>query len=1016
MINSKSLDSYYAALASYRAQGVTNELGLRAAFANLLETVAKSQGWTLIQEQKLANRARPDGTLYDAFKIPRGYWEAKDGNDDLDVEIRKKINRGYPLTNSIFEDTRRGVLYQHGRVVFAADLTKKGELADLLHRFLDYSAAQVETFHRAVRQFQDQIPELARGLEQLIEDERGKNQTFVATFRAFEQVCRSAINPNISVQAIEEMLVQHLLTERLFRTVFGNSDFTDRNVIASEIETVIRALTSRSFSRSQYLQQLDHFYNAIEDAARTIDDWSEKQGFLNTVYERFFQGFSRKQADTHGIVYTPQPIVDFMVNSVEEVLRTEFGTSLSTPGVKILDPATGTGNFIVNILRRINRRDLKKKYAEDLFANEVMLLPYYIASLNIEHAYYELTNEYAPFEGICFVDTLDMAESDQLGLFSEENTERVERQKNAAITVIIGNPPYNVGQLNENDNNKNRRYDVVDKRVRETYAKDSRATNKNALGDVYVKFFRWAADRLRDNDGVVCYVSNNSFVDQIAFDGMRKQFAQHFDQIYHLDLHGNVRQNPKLSGTIHNVFGIQVGVGITVAVRNSNSQGRFIKYHRVPEMWRKIEKLAFIADAQNLSGVEWKTLQPDAKQTWITEGLDTDFDTFLPMGTREAKAERGETQTIFKTYSGGVKTNRDEWAYDFSRAALASKAQLFSDTYNSEVDRWQRRSNRAINIDEFVTYDDRRIKWSENLKANLARGNHTAFDVNDIRPTLYRPFCKEFIYFERSIIERVYQMPSFFPVEASEQENAVIWLKVGADWPMFGLMTNVIPDILPQGGTQCFPFYTYSEDGTERRENITDWALAQFRAAYGDVVTKWDIFHYAYALLHHPAYREKYKENLKRELPRLPLVGSGTEHAPATFRAFARVGQQLASLHLGYETAPEYDLQWIVNRAVPFSWRVEKMRLSKDKTQLVVNESLTLASIPPAAFAYRLGNRSALEWVVDQYQVSTDKRSGIVSDPNRIDDEEYIVRLVGRVITVSIETMRLVEVLPPLGG
>ncbi len=340
------------------------------------------------------------------------------------------------------------------------------------------------------------------------------------------------------------MLVQHLLTERLFRTVFGNENFTRRNVIAAEIEKVIDALTSRAFSRGDYLRQLDHFYNAIEDAARTIDDWSEKQGFLNTVYERFFQGFSRKQADTFGIVYTPQPIVDFMLASVEEVLQREFNTSLSTPGVKILDPATGTGNFIVNLLKNyINRSALKRKYAEDLFANEVMLLPYYIAALNIEHAYYELTGEYAPFEGICFVDTLDIAEAQQLSLFSEENTERVEREKNADITVIIGNPPYNVGQLNENDNNKNRKYDVIDKHVRETYAKDSRATNKNALSDVYVKFFRWAADRLRGQDGIVCFVSNNSFLDQIAFDGMRKHLAQDFQRIYIVNLQGNIRKD-----------------------------------------------------------------------------------------------------------------------------------------------------------------------------------------------------------------------------------------------------------------------------------------------------------------------------------------------------------------------------------------------------------------------------------------------------------------------------------------
>lgn len=572
LTNHKAIDAYYAAMSAFRSQDVTHEQATRLGFSTLLDAVAKTAGWTLVLEQTLANRKRPDGTLYDAYRIPRGYWEAKDTHDDLQAEIKAKIARGYPLTNTIFEDTRRAVLYQNSRPVFEADLTQRGQLVTLLAQFFDYTGAQIEEFHVAVRKFQDQIPELALGLMRLIEEARANNPRFVTAFDEFARICRGAINPNISVAAIEEMLVQHLLTERLFRTVFGNEEFTDRNVIAVEIEKVIRALTSRSFSRREYLRQLDHFYLAIEDAARTIDDFSEKQAFLNNVYERFFQGFSRKQADTHGIVYTPQPIVDFMLASVDEVLKQEFGLSLSTPGVKILDPATGTGNFIVNLMRNyISRRDLKKKYAEDLFANEVMLLPYYIAALNIEHAYYDLTGEYGPFEGICFADTLDLAEDRQLNMFAEENTERVEREKNAEITVIIGNPPYNVGQLNENDNNKNRKYKLVDQHVRETYARDSRATNKNALSDVYVKFFRWAVDRLRGQDGIVCYVSNNSFVDQLAFDGMRQHLVGDFTQIYHLDLHGNVRQNPRLSGTAHNVFGIQVGVDSVIRFSRSGS-------------------------------------------------------------------------------------------------------------------------------------------------------------------------------------------------------------------------------------------------------------------------------------------------------------------------------------------------------------------------------------------------------------------------------------------------------------
>ncbi|HEV7236015.1 MAG TPA: N-6 DNA methylase, partial [Ktedonobacteraceae bacterium] len=530
------------------------------------------------------------------------------------------------------------ILYQNNKLALDIDLTNTKELITVLDSFFHYAAPDIATFEHAVADFKESIPDLAQGLVQRIQEEHAHNKTFVAAFTNFLELCRTSLDPHMSRETVDEMLVQHLLTERLFRTIFDNSDFINRNVIASEIEKMIQALTSRAFNRKEFLKSLDRFYIAIENAARNLDDWSEKQHFINIVYERFFQGFSVKQADTHGIVYTPQEIVDFMCASVEEVLQREFGTSIAEPGVQILDPCVGTGSFIVNLLHRIPRHKLKHKYLHDLFCNEIMLLPYYIASLNIEHEYYERTGEYLPFEGICFADTLELAEGQQLSMFVEQNTERIQREKDAPIMVVIGNPPYNVGQVNENDNNKNRKYPVIDQRIRETYAKDSKASNKNALSDAYVKFFRWAVDRLQGRDGIVCYVSNNSFVDQIAFDGMRKNLLQDFTQVYHLDLHGNVRKNPKLSGTTHNVFGIQVGVGITIAIHSSHHTQRSVFYYRVPEFWRKTEKLGFIAKAGSLEKVEWIELRPDERDTWLTEGLHSEFTTFLPMGTREAKA------------------------------------------------------------------------------------------------------------------------------------------------------------------------------------------------------------------------------------------------------------------------------------------------------------------------------------------------------------------------------------------
>ncbi len=492
----KAIGRYYKELDEYKSKA-SHELALRAAFHNLLADGARQVGWTLVDEQTIEGGIRPDGVMRDANNLRRGYWEAKGPESDLDREIADKIKKNYPLTNTIFENTRRAVLYQGKRKVFDLDMTRVNDVQDALQQFLTYTEPHIERFQTAVLEFKARIPELARDLLDIIEKEHRENKRFITAFNSLASICRQSLDPNLDDKAIDEMLVQHLLTERIFRTVFNNSDFVNRNVIAAEIEKVISALTSRSFNRQEFLKHLDRYYVAIEGTARGIESWSERQEFLNTVYEGFFQGFSVKQADTHGIVYTPQEIVDFMCNSVEEVLKREFGTSIANPGVQILDPCVGTGSFIVNLVRHhIPRSKLKYKYQNDLFCNEIMLLPYYIASLNIEHEYYERMNDYLPFEGICFADTLNL-EGLQMELFSEKNMERIQSEKNAQIMVVIGNPPYNVGQKSENDNNKNRKYKMIDDRIRVKHMqKILKPTIKMHLSDAYVKFFRWATDQI----------------------------------------------------------------------------------------------------------------------------------------------------------------------------------------------------------------------------------------------------------------------------------------------------------------------------------------------------------------------------------------------------------------------------------------------------------------------------------------------------------------------------------------
>ncbi|HEX7720613.1 MAG TPA: type ISP restriction/modification enzyme [Pyrinomonadaceae bacterium] len=1008
----KPVQNYYEALRQFKTIGVSHEGAVRSAFQTLLEHCGRQFGWKLVPEWQIkrdrAHSLRVDGALLDQFSITHGYWEAKDSHDDLAKEVKKKLTIGYPQTNIIFQSPGRAILWQNGRALRDEDISEPAALVEILKQFFEHIPPEIETWNGVVAQFQTRVPELGRALAELIKDEEKSNARFRAAFDAFLALCRQSINPNLSAQAVEEMLIQHLLTERIFRTVFNNPDFTRRNVIASEIEKVIDALTSQSFSRDGFLQSLDRFYKAIDSTAKTIDDFSQKQQFLNTVYEKFFQGFSVKVADTHGIVYTPVSIVNFMVRSVEDILQKEFGKSLSSPDVHILDPFVGTGNFIVHIMQAIKKTALAQKYHNELHCNEVMLLPYYIASMNIEHEFYERTGNYETFEGICLVDTFELAEAQQISFFSTENTARVERQKRAPIRVIIGNPPYNMGQLNENDDNKNRKYRVLDKRVSDTYARASKASLVNKLSDPYVKAIRWASDRIGE-EGIVALVTNDSFLDQIAFDGMRKHLAQDFSTIYILDLAGNVRKNAKLSGTTHNVFGIQIGVSINLLVRRKGEVSRQadIYYARVGEEWRKEEKYRFLDSAEHRSNVSWSQIHPDSKESWLTKGFRVEFDNFLPLATKENKSGLDpDAGVIFTTHSLGVATSRDDWVYDSDLGKLENKVSKLVSNYNLEVARYSQSDVAVKDIDSFINNSASFIKWTDRLKDSLKKRRTLKFEATQIRKASYRPFLKRFLYFDNLLNQRRYQQHVIFSSTNPLVENTVLCATgVGAERPFATLVSNAIPDLNFFGpGTvpQWFPFYTYNEDGTNRRENITDWALEQFRSHYKDKsITKWDIFHYVYALLHHPTYRERYAANLKRELPRIPFAPD--------FKSFVDIGKRLAEIHVNYEQQPEYPLERIEAPGKPLDWRVEKMKLSKDKRSLIYNDFLTLSGIPPEVFGYRLGNRSALEWIIDQYQVSTDKRSGITNDPNRADDPRYIVRLIGQVIAVSLDTTKLVQ-------
>lgn len=1078
----RELQHYFAKLAEYDRKRVTKETSIRfqtidrlldeaaAQFGNVRYEPHKSSSGKTHSAGRGQTTIIPDGTVL-IDDIPCGYFEAKDAGDDLMSEVRDKFASGYPQTNILFWQPKRAILWQDGAQAFDLDISSPENLAIVLETFFAYEPAHYREWRRAIEIFDRDLPLLARDLAARVHHEATSNKRFQSAFQDFHRLAREAIRPDLSLEVSYDMIVQHVFIERIFRTVFRNPDFVRKNVIARAIETVVDALTSKSFSRDSFLQGLEPFYTAVEAIAGSIYDFSLKQYFLNGVYERFFKAFNPKIADTHGIVYTPREVVDFMIRSVEEILQRDFSRSLADAGVHTLDPFVGTGTFMLAAVRHIHETSpgaLPQKYHHELHANEITLMAYYIAAMNIEHEYFERTGEYAPFDGICFVDTFSIAdktdESGTIGFHSmtEENTERIRRQQQAPIMVVIGNPPYNAGQISENDNNKNRKYPFLDRRVRDTYTKASKATNKNDLNDVYIKALRYATDRILNNgerladaEGVVAFITNNNFLDAISFDGVRKYLAEEFNRLYIVNLRGNVRKNPKIAGTTHNVFGIQVGVSINILVKLKNSDEHRIFYADTDEYALKEERLALLTQAEHIlneDGFAWRELTPDARHAWLTDGLESGFDAFLPMGTKEAKA--GSGNAIFDRYCLGLTTNRDVWAYNFDREALEANMRRTIATYNDHVQRWQapQGSSNAVDeaLDNFCDYDDTKISWSGTLKINVRRKKSIQYNTQSVRTALYRPFCKHVLYFDEVLNERPREWHLYLPHKQAEQENRVVIINgMGSDKVLSPFMSNCIVDLAFHGSqsVQCFPLYTYDTETGERRENITDWGLDAVRSRYGAAgagITKTDIFHYIYALLHAPGYRTKYAANLRRDLPRVPFAQDF-----ADFQRFVEAGQRLADLHMNYEAVPEWDgLEWsgaedflskkrtLQERQAFFALGYEKMKLRGVKVKdgeelpatltLEYNGNLTISGIPREVLAYKLGTRSALEWVVERYCITADavkeqadgtkRGSGIINDPNRSEamlaEPEYVARLVGRVVQVSMETQALVRSLP----
>jgi len=1008
------INAYLNELATLRRIGGTTEGVTSEAFKDLLKAWARPLGFTFIPKHAFTTTAKVFNIVDGAImleRFPIGYWEAKDEDDDLDVEIEKKFRRGYPKSNIIFEDTHRAVLWQHGKFVMDCAVTDGPELGKLLDIFFGYEREETTNFKKAVAQFKVDLPPILDILRQQIDAAQADVPAFQSAAAAFLKQARETINPSVTAEDVREMLIQHILTENIFAKVFGDDEFHRKNNVAK----ALYALEDTFFSgdvRRRTLSKLSTYYAAIESASALITSHSEKQGFLKAIYEGFYKVYNAKAADRLGVVYTPNEIVRFMVESADWLCEKHFKKNLIDRDVEILDPATGTGTFIVELLEHFSGQPekLKHKYAEELHANEVAILPYYVANLNIEATYNAITGSYAEFPGLCFVDTLDNVAAlgifsghqyDLLGGMSDENADRVKRQNSRKISVIIGNPPYNAWQENYNQNNANRPYARVDQRIGATYIKEGTAQNKNSVYDMYTRFVRWASDRVKD-EGVIAFIIGRKPFAKAAYDGFRKVIAREFAEIWVFDLGGDVRDNPKLSGTKNNVFGIQTGVAMVFLVKKKGkSGGAIIRYARRPEMETAEDKLAAVSAIGGLGNLAVETIQPDRKDDWLNLS-DNDWDSLVPLVDPGVSLARTTAQhkAVFRLMSNGLKTQRDEWAYDVSKDCLAAKVRQMVDIYEAT-----RRD---------PTFADREtIKWDAELDRHRAANVSKAFTPDAVIESAYRPFTKRWLYFDTHFNGRTYQLPSMF---GRGPNPTLIFSDPFAQKPWMALSVDGVPDLHLVGAAAaaiCTSRFRFNKEG-DRLDNITDWALTQFTDRYGKAaaISKDDIFAYVYAVLHDPVYRETYALNLKREFPRIPLYPD--------FGKWRVWGQALLDLHIGYETAapaPVIRTDTRDPKRAEGTTPVVKLKSDADNGIVVLDADTQLSGIPTQAWRYRLGNRSAIDWVLDQHKEKTPKDPTIREKFNTYrfaDYKETVVDLLARVVTVSVETVAITDAMAAL--
>ena len=874
---------------------------------------------------------------------------------------------------------------------------------------------------------------------------KSRNSETKDAFEKFLKGLRKNINPSVSEEDAIEMLSQHLITKPVFEALFNSYEFVKKNPISKAIQKILKTLEGEEFEKEQVV--LNKFYESVKNKVKGIDNPAGKQAIIKELYDKFFNIAFPKMADRLGIVYTPIEIVDFIINSVEDALNSEFNLSLNDKGVHILDPFTGTGTFIVRLLqsRIIKNKNFLYKYLNEIHANEIVLLAYYIAAINIEECFHDFSKieEYKSFQGITLTDTFQLLENkNEIGeqMFLENN-ERLLKQNKAQIKVIFGNPPYSAKQGRANDSNQNLDYPSLDNRIEETYKELSTGNLIASLYDSYVRAFRWASDRVDDSSGVICFVTNGSFIDSVSADGLRKSLIKEFDKIYLFNLRGNQRTSGEISrqegGKIFG-SGSRTQVVITLLIKNSkNKTKNKLFYHDIGDYLSREDKLKIIKKYKSINNISWKNIKPNEQGDWINK-RDPNFNKLTPIINKE----NINNNSFFNFYSIGMVTNRDSWIVNFSKKKLINNIRNMINFYNSQVDDYLKfirsESNKIRNdkkniLDKIINNDPKKISWTVNLKKSLSKGVKYNYGEGSIVEYLYRPFCKNYIYLDKNLIERPSKMSKIFP--KLNLPNIFICLPgLGSDRNFSSFISkDIIDNNFFNGGTQCFPLYIYDNEvekdnnfslfkteedieqfnGYKRKINITDELFKKYFNILKFKISKEDIFYYIYGILN-SSYKEKFNIELKKEIARIPLQKN--------FKIFSKAGRDLANLHLNYEDLDPYPLKNI-NIIKSENYAVRKMKFGKnsegaDKTLIIYNENIVLKGIPLEAYNYVINGKSAIEWVMERYQVSIDRDSDIENDPNDYcienKDPQYILNLLKKVINLSIQSVKIINSLPKI--